>query len=497
MTSAQPAADAPTPDHEWKLIIGGDRPAGGAGTYDVINPATEEVVGRAPEATTAQAADAAAAAAEAFDAWSRTTPEDRCELLNRAAELLDAHADELVPLVQAETGATMRVAKSMQVPQASARFRRYAEGAKEPTVTPLRPQTVPATALAPGGVISAIANRAPVGVVTAISSYNFPVVNMAGKVAPALAMGNTVIMKPAPQDPLGVIRMAELLVEAGFPPGVVNCVVSEDVAPSEVLTTHDAVDMVSFTGSTAVGQRIAEVAGSRMKRLLLELGGKGACVVLDDADLKAAIGGIGSVWGFHSGQICTSPTRVIAQRGIYDQLVAGLTKTAAYMPVGDPLERGTVVGPVISAAHRERVEGYVEMGRSEGATIAAGGERPDMERGFYVAPTLLADATNDMTPVREEIFGPVVAVVPVDDAEEALAVANDSDFGLYSYVFTADTGVAMDMAKRMRSGNVGLNTLQRNHDAPFGGFKQSGVGRDGGSYGLDAYGELQSIVWSS
>ncbi len=497
MTSDQPAANAPNPDHEWKLIIGGDRPAGGAGTYDVINPATEEVVGRAPEATTAQAADAAAAAAEAFDAWSRTTPEDRCELLNRAAELLDAHADELVPLVQAETGATMRVAKSMQVPQASARFRRYAEGAKEPTVTPLRPQTVPATALAPGGVISAIANRAPVGVVTAISSYNFPVVNMAGKVAPALAMGNTVIMKPAPQDPLGVIRMAELLVEAGFPPGVVNCVVSEDVAPSEVLTTHDAVDMVSFTGSTAVGQRIAEVAGSRMKRLLLELGGKGACVVLDDADLKAAIGGIGSVWGFHSGQICTSPTRVIAQRGIYDQLVAGLTKTAAYMPVGDPLERGTVVGPVISAAHRERVEGYVEMGRSEGATIAAGGERPDMERGFYVAPTLLADATNDMTPVREEIFGPVVAVVPVDDAEEALAVANDSDFGLYSYVFTGDTGVAMDMAKRMRSGNVGLNTLQRNHDAPFGGFKQSGVGRDGGSYGLDAYGELQSIVWSS
>ncbi|MFZ1588402.1 MAG: aldehyde dehydrogenase family protein, partial [Candidatus Microthrix parvicella] len=333
--------------------------------------------------------------------------------------------------------------------------------------------------------------------VTAISSYNFPVVNMAGKVAPALAMGNTVIMKPAPQDPLGVIRMAELLVEAGFPPGVVNCVVSQDVAPSEVLTTDENVDMVSFTGSTAVGQRIGEVSGARMKRLLLELGGKGACIVLDDADLKAAIGGISSVWGFHSGQICTSPTRVIAQRGIYDQLVAGLTKTAAYMPVGDPLERGTVVGPVISAAHRARVEGYIEAGRAEGATIAVGGERPDMERGFYVAPTLLADATNQMTPVREEIFGPVVAVVPVDDAEEAIAVANDSDFGLYSYVFTSDSAVALDMAKRLRSGNVGLNTLQRNHEAPFGGFKQSGVGRDGGSYGLHAYSELQSIVWSS
>ena len=330
MSSTDEAAtNAPDPDQPWTLIIGGDRPAGGAGTYDVINPATEAVVGRAPEATTDQAADAAAAAAEAFESWSRTTPELRYELLNRAAELIDSHAAELVPLVQAETGATMRVTKSMQVPQAAARFRRYAEGAKESPVTPLRPQSVPSTALAPGGVISAIANRAPVGVVTAISSYNFPVVNMAGKVAPALAMGNTVIMKPAPQDPLGVIRMAELLVEAGFPPGVVNCVVSQDVAPSEVLTTDENVDMVSFTGSTAVGQRIGEVSGARMKRLLLELGGKGACIVLDDADLKAAIGGISSVWGFHSGQICTSPTRVIAQRGIYDQLVAGLTKTAS------------------------------------------------------------------------------------------------------------------------------------------------------------------------
>lgn len=483
---------------EWKLLIGGEWVSGGAGAYSVVNPATEEVVGEAPEATVAQAADACQAAADAFPAWSQTTPEHRAELLNRAADLIDAASADLVPLVQAETGATMRVTKSMQVPQTAARFRRYAVGALESTTIPLPPAVMPSTALAAGGLVSAIGNRAPVGVVTCISSYNFPMVNMAGKIAPALAMGNTVIMKPAPQDPLGVIRLAEILVEAGFPPGVVNLIESSsDVAPSEVLTTHDGVDMVSFTGSTGVGQRIGEVSGAKMKRLLLELGGKGACIVLDDADLKAAIAGISSVWGFHSGQICTSPTRVIVQRGVYEHLVAGLQAAAGHMAVGDPTERSTVVGPVITGVHRERIESYIEAGKAEGATIAVGGDRPDMERGFYVAPTLLTDCTNQMTPVREEIFGPVIAVVPVDDAEEAIAVANDSDFGLYSYVFTKDASVAMGIAKRLRSGNVGINTLQRNHEAPFGGFKQSGVGRDGGSFGLHAYSELQSIVWST
>lgn len=484
-------------DGEYRLLINGEWVAGGAEAYAVINPATEETVGMAPNATAAQAADACAAAADAFEGWSRTTPEERANLLAKAADLLDARAGELVPLVQAETGATMRVTKSMQVPQTAARFRRYAKGAMEPTVLPLPPAQVPGTALAPGGLVSAIGNRAPVGVVTAIASYNFPMVNMAGKVAPALAMGNTVVMKPAPQDPLGVIVLAEVLMEAGFPAGVVNLIESSEVAPSEVLTTHDAVDMVSFTGSTAVGQRIASVSGAGMKRLLLELGGKGACIVLDDADIRAAVGGISSVWGFHSGQICTSPTRVIVQRGVYDQLVAGLSAAAAHMAVGDPLDRGTVVGPVITDVHRSRVENYIQLGRDEGATVAVGGERPDIERGFYVAPTLLTDCTNTMTPVREEIFGPVVAVVPVDDADEAVAVANDSDFGLYSYVFSKDACAAMDIAKRLRSGNVGINTLQRNHEAPFGGFKQSGVGRDGGSFGLHAYSEMQSIVWST
>jgi len=475
--------------------IGGEWSEGAAGTYEVINPATEEVVGHAPQASVEQSLAATEAARDAFDSWSRTTPEHRANLLEAAASLLEQRLDEFVPIVQAETGATMRTAKSLQVPQAAARFRRYARGAMEPTIDPLPPAVMPNTPLAPGGVISAVARRAPVGVVSCITSYNFPMTNMAGKIGPALAMGNTVVVKPAPQDPIGVIKLVELMHDAGFPPGVINVVCGTDVAASEALVSSPAVDMISFTGSTAVGRRIGSVAGGEMKRLLLELGGKGACIVFDDADLRAAIGGIASVWGFHSGQICTAPTRVIAQRGIYDQLVAGLQQAAQHMKVGDPLERDTVVGPVITGVHRDRVEGYIQSARDEGAEIVAGGDRGGMERGFFVAPTLIANANNQMTAVREEIFGPVVVVVPFDDEDEAVAIANDSDFGLYSYVFSKDTPRAWNVAQRLRSGNVGINSLQRNHEAPFGGFKQSGVGRDGGSYGLWAYSELQSIVW--
>lgn len=481
---------------EERLGIGGEWVEGGGGAYEVINPATEEVVGLAPQVSVEQALAATEAAAVAFESWSRTTPEHRAELLDRVADLVDAHSDELVPLVQAETGATMRVTKTMQVPQAAARFRRYAQGALESRILPLEPAVMPTTALAPGGLISAVGHRAPVGVVSCITSYNFPVVNMAGKIGPALAMGNTVVVKPAPQDPLGVVALIRLFEEAGFPPGVVNVVTGTDIPASEALVSSPHVDMISFTGSTGVGRRIGEVAGGQMKRLLLELGGKGACIVFDDADVKAAIGGIASVWGFHSGQICTAPTRVIVHRDVHDQLVAGLTAAAGHMKVGDPLARDTVVGPVITSVHRERVEGFVAAGRAEGATVAVGGDRPHVDgRGFYVAPTLLVDCTNEMTPVREEIFGPVVVVVPFDDDDEAVAIANDSDYGLYSYVFSGDTGRAWSVAQRLRSGNVGINTLQRNHEAPFGGFKQSGVGRDGGSFGLWAYSEMQSIVW--
>src|SRR5438477_5246648 len=465
-------------------------------TYEIVNPATERVVGEAPESTVDEVGAAAAAAADAFPAWSRTSPEERAALLNAAADILRDHVDELIPLVQAETGATLRVTKTMQVPTCVDRFRRYARGAMEANVIPLPPSEMPSTALAPGGLMSAIAVRQPVGVVACITPYNFPIVNMAGKIGPALAMGNTVIVRPAPQDPLAVIELVRILDEVGFPPGVVNVVTGSSPATGEALVDSPDVDMISFTGSTAVGLRIAEAGGRTMKRLLLELGGKGAGIVLDDADLATAVTAIGSVWTFHAGQICTAPTRAIVHRSRYQEFVEGLAKMATLLPVGDPTDPKTVVGPLITGAHRERVEGYIRAGADEGAEVAVGGGRPShLDRGFYVEPTLLADVRGDMRVAREEIFGPVIVVESFDDDEEAIHLANDSDFGLYDYVFTGDSARGMRVARRLRAGNIGINTIQRNHETPFGGTKLSGVGRDGGSFGLHAYSELQSVVW--
>jgi acyl-CoA reductase-like NAD-dependent aldehyde dehydrogenase len=482
--------------NETQLLIGGKWVEASDGTYDVINPATEGVVGQAPNASAADAMAAAVAAKEAQAAWAAWSVEDRGALMRDAAAAIRAKSAELLPLVIAETGATATVGSRMQVPVAADRFERYARDPRQVLQIPLLPQSAQATPLAPGGIIGGMINRQPVGVVACITSYNFPMVNMAGKVAPALAAGNTVVVKPAPQDPLAVIELVRILHEVGFPPGVVNLVNGDGPTASAALVDSDQVDCVSFTGSTQVGVTIAEKASRTMKRLLLELGGKGACVVFDDADVKAAIGCIGSTWSFHSGQICTAPTRAVVHRSVFEQVRDGLVQMAGYLKVGDPTDSATIIGPVISAAQRDRIEAHIAMAVGDGGEVVLGGERPDLPTGFYVAPTLIT-GDNTMRVAREEIFGPVITMIPFDDEEEGIAIANDTEFGLYDYVFSKDGARALRAAKQLQAGHVGINTAQRNHDAPFGGFKMSGVGRDGGDFGLLAYSEPQAIIWTS
>jgi len=481
---------------EYRNHIGGDWVAGSVGSYGIVNPATEATIGEAPEASVADAEAAAAAARAALPGWKRTAPEERANLLQKLADAVRARGDELLPLIMAETGATLAVGSALQVPQALNRFETYARMAATDISIPLNPQVAPTTPLAAGGLVGGVVRRQPVGVVACISPYNFPLVNMAGKIGPALATGNTIVMKPAPQDPLAIVELMRMIDEVGFPPGVVNLVVGSEPEVGQALVTSRDVDMISFTGSTNVGGAIFEAGGSTMKRLLLELGGKGACLVLDDADLGKAIAALVSVWGFHSGQICTAPTRAIVHRSKYDELVAGLAAAAPSLTIGPPESPETVVGPVISAPHRDRVESYIQAGADEGGELVVDGRRPEsMERGYNVGPTHIAGCTNGMRVVREEIFGPVIVVVPFDDEDEGIALANDSDFGLYDYVFSEDTARAYGVAQQLEAGNVGINTAQRNHAAAFGGWKMSGVGRDGGVFGLHAYTEMQSIVW--
>jgi acyl-CoA reductase-like NAD-dependent aldehyde dehydrogenase len=482
---------------EHQLLIGGKWVDASDGSYDIINPATEEVVGQAPNASAGDAQAAAEAAKEAQPGWAAWSAEERGALMRAAAEAIRAKSSELLPLVIAETGATATVGSRMQVPVAADRFERYARDPRQVLQTPLLPQSALATPLAPGGIIGGMINRQPLGVVACITSYNFPMVNMAGKVAPALAAGNTVVVKPAPQDPLAVVELVRILHDVGFPPGVVNLVNGNGPAASAALVDSDDVDCVSFTGSTQVGITIAEKAARTMKRLLLELGGKGACVVFDDADVKAAIGCIGSTWSFHSGQICTAPTRAVVHRSIFDQVRDGLVQMAGFLKVGDPTDTATIVGPVISAAQRDRIEAHIATAAEDGGEVVIGGTRPTgLPKGFYVSPTLIT-GNNSMRVAREEIFGPVITLIPFDDDDEAIAIANDTEFGLYDYVFSKDGARALRAAKMLQAGHVGINTAQRNHDAPFGGFKKSGVGRDGGDFGLLAYSEPQAIIWTS
>lgn len=459
------------------------------GRYQVTDPATEEAVGLAPEGHAAEVWAASRAARTALDDWSCTDPRERAAVLERIGELISERAAELVPLVQAETGATVQVTTSVQVAAAADLFRRGARGALEPDTVPFAPHPVTASPPASGELIGAVAVHRPIGVVACINSHNFSVPHLAAKVAPALAMGNTVVVKPAPQDPFGCLELGPIMQEAGLPDGVFNVVTGSGPITVQALVAHYDIDMVSFTGSADAGRRIAESAGGQMKRTLLEIGGKGAAILLEDADekaLKSAVTAVGSAFSLHSGQSGTVPTRLLVHRSLYEQAVAALAKYAQEATIGNPVDDSTVVGPLLSAAERDRVETYVEGARQQGARVAAGGERPVLKPGFYAAPTVLADVTPEMTVAQEEILGPVVVVIPFDDEDEAVRIATGTPYGLHDCIFSGDTARAWALAARLRSDNVSINTAQRHPETPFGG-----------SFGLHAYSEHQSVVWQS
>jgi acyl-CoA reductase-like NAD-dependent aldehyde dehydrogenase len=478
------------------LFIGGGWATARAGWYPVVNPATEEVVAEAPNASVEDVDEAVRAARGAFDAWSRTEPAERAQVLHRAADLAEQRRDEFVPLIQAETGATLAASAAVHFGVMVMRLRRYARGALEVRDQALLPVPIPGAPASNGGLLGAVAARRPVGVVACITPYNFPVGGMAGKIGPALATGSTTVVKPPPQDPLACLLLAEVLGDAGLPPGVVNVVTGAGADVGAALVEHPDVDMVSFTGSSAVGARIAEAGGRTMKRLLLECGGKGGALVLDDADVARAAASVSTTFQFLSGQGCVLPTRAIVHRSIHDRFVDELAGRARSLRVGDPLDADTVLGPVISARQRAHIEGLVRSATEEGARLVTGGERPPEPTGFYVAPTLIADVAPDMTVAQTEAFGPVVCVIPFDDVDAGVAIANSTQYGLNSYVYGADAGRAYGLAARIRSGTVCVNVFQSHPEAPFGGFKMSGLGRDGGSYGLDAYTEPQTVAWA-
>ncbi len=479
-----------------KVLIGGQWVTADQGTYPVIDPATEEVAGLAPECSVAQAQAAARAARETFDSndWQKLTPLQRGKLLREAAERFQKAADTFVDMTIAETGAVRGVAVSQQVGAVATRLIKYAELAGELQDDPVMPREMQGPTR---GIASGIIVREPIGVAACITPFNFPMTNCAGKIGPALACGNTVVVKPAPVDPLGVAELCRVMNEV-FPPGAINFVCGSRPEVGEALTLSPDVDMISFTGSSPVGRRIQEASSTRLKRTLMELGGKSANIVFADADLDKAVSGVAQVWTFHSGQICIAGTRVLVEESIYDEFTQRLVQFASRLKVGDPREAGTVVGPLVSALQRERVEGFIAEGLRGGATLACGGKRPaHLPRGYFIEPTLFTNATNDMLIAREEIFGPVITAIPFRSEDDAITMANDSEYGLYGYVWTRDTARGVRVARRMRTGTVQINGSPMSPDAPFGGYKQSGIGRDGGRFALDTYSELKYIGWTA
>jgi betaine-aldehyde dehydrogenase len=472
-----------------RLFIGGEwvEPAG-TSTIDVISPHSEELVGRVPEGTEADIDRAVAAARDAFDTgeWSNASPADRIAGVSKFAEIYAARMMDMAEVITTEMGSPITFSQLAQSPAPWMMLNTFIQVAAAHEWEETR-QGVLGTPV--------IVRSEPVGVVGAIVPWNVPQFVTMSKLAPALLTGCSIVIKPSPETPLDAFLMAELLEQAGIPKGVVS-VVPAGREVGEHLVRHPGVDKIAFTGSTAAGRRIASICGEQLKRVSLELGGKSAAIILDDADLAATIEGLKFASLMNNGQACVAQTRILASRKNYDNVVEALAGMVGDMKVGDPHDPATEIGPLVAERQQERVEKYIAVGQEEGARVVTGGNgRPaGLEKGWYVQPTVFANVDNSMRIAQEEIFGPVLAVIPFDDEADAVRIANDSEFGLAGSVWTGDVDKGMDIARRVRTGTYGVNQYTMDFIAPFGGFKGSGIGREFGKEGLEHYMELKSIV---
>ena len=474
-------------DRKDTLYIGGEWVAPStSNTLEVVNPATEELIARVPEAAEGDVDRAVDAAKPALAGpYPRLSPDERADYLVRLAQGIQGRAQEIADTITAELGSPSGWSLMGQVISSTMVFDGWAELARG----------FPFEELRPGALGPVLVRKEPVGVAAGIIPWNVPLFITALKLGAALAAGTPVILKPSPETPLDGYLLGEILDEIELPKGMVS-ILAAGREVGEYLVRHPGVDKVAFTGSTAAGRKVGAICGELLKRCTLELGGKSAAIVLDDADLATHVPLLMPSALMNNGQACIAQTRILAPRQRYDEVVDALADAVRSSTVGDPTDPSVVVGPLVAERQRERVLGYIDKGRSDGARLAVGGGRPaGLDRGWFVEPTLFVDVDNAMTIAQEEIFGPVLSVIPYDDEADAVRIANDSDYGLSGSVWTTDVERGIDVARQVRTGSYGVNSLGtldlRN---PFGGYKASGVGRELGPEGLSAYLETKSIV---